>query len=497
MSRAEGSFYMLAAQERAPLQDHCGILAAFCPTGDIPFFNQTISGLKTLQTRGYDGAGLATLSSNGESFVHKGVGMIDKVFTNEVKRREIGREAKLWVAQTRYGTNGDYSPENVQPFHVNHHSGETFFVAHNGQFSSKQGAPPTELSDTYVFAKELETSEGKDMDERILSTLKNKNGAYSLIIGTKDSLHLIRDPRGIRPLVYGYIEGPNGAPMIVAASETVALERMGVNEFFEVMPGTMVTFSGDKKTITSLLTNKISLAKCIFENVYLKEGVSKADTPRSGEHAINFAPTVFAVRQKSGEILAREAPLTKDQVDFAIGIPGTGIPGGEAYARACGIPYFQAIIDKEKEDQRTFMSADVNLILEKVMKNFNFDQDALRGKRVVLIDDSIVRGNIMTGLVPLLKKQYGVTEVHLRILSPPIDKTCYLGISTRNQSELIAARQADINKIKEELGADSLVYLSGEGLAEAITGDRSMKGYCMGCMQGHKHPINEFGITIN
>ena len=349
------------------------------------------------------------------------------------------------------------------------------------------------------MAKELEKSVGQTWEERIVDTVRTKKGAFSLIIGTKDALYLIRDARGIRPLVYGQVMGENNTPIILAASETKALTEMGASEFSEVMPGTIIKFTNKKEPeIIKLEEANVEQASCIFENVYLGEGGSKSLNPREYSEAIDKASTILTTRQRAGEILAREAPLTKNDVDLAIGIPGTGIAGGEAYARICGIPYSKAITDKDKQDKRTFMSAQVDSILEKVLKHFNFNGRMLRGKRVVLIDDSIVRGNVTLGLVRLLKENYGVQEVHLRILSPPIDKICFLGINTRKQDELIAARNnGDVQKIQEEVGANSLAYLSGRGLIEAITGDSLTKGFCMGCMAGFKYPIDEFGKPTN
>ncbi len=490
--------------EKEPLQDHCGILAAYSFGGDIPYFHHVVNGLQLLQTRGQDGAGLLAFSADGEVHIHKGEGMVDEVFTPDVLRKEVDRKAKLWGAQTRYGTDGGYIAENVQPFKVNHRSGDAFFVAHNGQFSAKPGSSPTKFSDSYLFTKELEQSVGETWDERVVETIKKKNGAYSLIIGTVSSLYLIRDIMGIRPLSYGKINSQNGSVIVVAASETEALSRMGATRFYEVMPGTMVKFSDNdpqNETIIPLFPkqkkfiNGAHLATCVFENVYISDRQSRIHAPRKYPAEINAAPMIYTMRQKSGEILAREASLTINEVDLAIGVPGTGIDGGEAYARVCGIPYHQAITDKEKQkDQRTFISANIDTILEKVMNHFNFDENILAGKRVVLIDDSIVRGNVTLGLIRLLKERYGVKEVHLRILCPPIDKTCHLGVNTRNSNELIAARNNGIvYRIGKELGADSLAYLSGEGLLEAIVGNTFIKGFCMGCMAGFKYPVDKYG----
>lgn len=490
----------LIRDEKSPIQDHCGILAAFSLGGDVSVYNEMVSALSTLQTRGYDGAGMCALSSDGSIYTHKGEGLISDVFSSEVIREEMERRATLWVAQTRYGTKGGFIADNVQPFQVNHNSGDVFFVAHNGQFSSTPGQEPTELSDTYEFAKELEQSVGETWDERILNTIKKKNGAYSLIIGTAKALYLIRDPYGVRPLIYGEIKGDNGNSVIVAASETVALDKMGATNYREVMPGTIVKFSNDQDgIITRISEKKFPRRGCSFENIYVASGESLMLDFQEKPTDINQSPTVVAFRQKTGKILAREAPLTTKEVDFAIGIPGTGIPGGQTYARVCDLPYYQAITDKTPQnDQRTFMSANVDGILAKVMSHFNFDAQALRGKKVVLIDDSIVRGNVMLGLIRLLKEVYGVAEVHVRILSPPIDKRCYLGINTRKNDELIAAQnKGNVEEIRKKLGADSLAYLSGKGLREAMNDDSMVGNFCMACMVGYNNFIDEFGNIIN
>jgi amidophosphoribosyltransferase len=273
---------------------------------------------------------------------------------------------------------------------------------------------------------------------------------------------------------------------------------MGVTDYFELMPGTIAKIS-DKGLIILAKQHERQRALCIFENIYLQHGAGKAHMPRSSIRAVKRSPTIDDVRRRSGKILAREAPISLREVNMVIGVPGTGIEGGMTYARALDLPYFQAITDKSVSltEQRTFMTADIDSIYQKVLEHFCFDAQALHGRRVVLVDDSIVRGNITRGLIYLLKHYYGVIDVHLRIVSPPIDKACHLGVNTRSSKELIAARlNGDVERIRIELGAKSLAYLSAEGLREAITGDPKTRGFCMGCMAGHQPPVDINGNTV-
>lgn len=486
----------LPLTEKKPLWDHCGIVAAYS-SGDTQFFQTGVRGLAVLQTRGYDGAGFWAQDSGGRISQYKGVGMVNEVFSPDILQLFRNTSAKVWVYQVRYGTNGNFSPGNVQPLVATHAaSGQAFVVAHNGQFSKEKDISENGESDTVRFTKQLAQTNGPGWDERIVKILEQKKGAWSLVVGTRDALYLARDPYGFRPMVYGHAwdEGIRDYFWTVA-SETSSLEAMGVSDFFELMPGYIAKVS--KKGLEILAKTKArQQALCIFENIYIQHGAGKAHVPRSNSRKVNISPTVDEVRRMSGKILAREAPLTKYDVDMVIGVPGTGIEGGMRYARALNLPYFQAITDKSNSliEQRTFMTARIDSIYQKVLDHFNFDGQALNNRKVVLIDDSIVRGNITKGLVHLLKNEYGVTAVHIRILCPPIDKACHLGVNTRSREELIAARHANnVESIRGDLGADSLAYLSGAGLKEAITGDSKSRGFCMGCMAGYQYPIDAYG----
>lgn len=483
-------------EERKAIQDHCGIVAAYS-SDDIAFFQKGLMGLQVLQTRGYDGAGFWAQDAAGKTYHHKGSGMVREVFANGNGERFNKLAAKVWIYQVRYGTSGKYIYDNIQPIvSVHKGSGESFVIAHNGQFSRMSDDNTLKTSDTKLFSESLVRSQGDSWDDRIVSALAPMKGAWSLVIGTTEALYICRDAFGFRPLTYGHLmDGLTGQTTWVVASETGALDAMGIHEYFELLPGAIAKISDVGLRILAKIQQR-TRAYCIFENIYIQHGSGRAHLPRANARQINKSPTIDDVRRRSGKILAQEAPLTIDDVDMVIGVPGTGIEGGMSYARALDIPYFQAITDKASSltEQRTFMTANISSIYQKVLDHFSFDRQALAGRRVVLVDDSIVRGNISRGLVHLLKKMYGVISVHIRVVSPPIDKGCHLGINTRSPDELIAFQHGgDVKKICSSIGADSLVYLSSRGLKVALTGDPNAPGFCMGCMVGHTYPIDEFG----
>ncbi|MCX6794286.1 MAG: hypothetical protein NTY06_04260 [Candidatus Gottesmanbacteria bacterium] len=483
--------------DREPVIDHCGVVGLLS-IQPMELFMIGLAGLKALQTRGQDGAGFCALTSEGAIVNYKAEGMIRDVFSAKVVEKFRGTQARIFGYQTRYGTNGSFHPENTQPFGAQHElTGESFFVAHNGEFSTKPGDTDTQTSDTAKFVRTLARTPGDTWETRIREALSSVHGAWSLIIGTRDALFLSRDPRGIRPLSFGfYTHAATGVTVWAAASETAALRAMGVKTFYDVKPGEILRIDADgvhpHEGNNEISDADVRLAACTFEGIYIQDGYSLLHQPRIGRDT-ETVPTVDAFREACGRILAQEAPISPDEVDFAIGIPGTGITGGEAYAEALGIPYFQAITDHISDNNpRTFIMADLERILQAVLEHFDFDADALKGKRVVLIDDSIVRGNIMTGLVGLLKEKCGVLSTHIRVLCPMIDKGCHLGLNTRNQVQLIAFREEDdVGRIRQVLGADSLAYLSPDGLKRAF--GKKTDEYCYGCMVGHHPPIDRTG----
>jgi amidophosphoribosyltransferase len=486
-----------ARYERGPLLDHCGIVVMYCPTSDIIAFESGLSGLKQLQTRGYDGAGVWARTTGGDELCVKGEGTIGDVFHDNIRTQFSSAKASLWMFQVRYGTNGGFHSDNVQPFVRKFlESEEHFCVVHNGEFL---GYPEENESDTVRFADFLSRLRGANFDESLVKALRLQKGAWSLGVGTGDGLYLARDPYGIRPLVYGSYTNEAGNKVWAAASETSALQAMGVAKFFEVLPGQILKVNKQGVRVLTEHDRRVPLAACIFETVYIHAGESAAHAPRHDINTIQSASSTDDIRKKSGYILAREYPPPV-AADVVIGIPGTGIAGGMAYSEKLGIPYGQYIWDRTpQDDQRTFMSADVDGILQKVLNHFNFNVVKLRGKRIVLVDDSMVRGNIMKGLIKLLKETYGVLEVHVRILSPKIDKGCYLGVNTRRDDLLIARRhENNADDICYEIGANSLGYLSPSGLLEAVGADDYQEsGYCLGCMEGHVPPFDRNGVVYN
>lgn len=489
------TMFIEAYQDRDLLADHCGIVAAW-GMSDFSFFNTGLEGLHIMQTRGYDGAGFVSFNEKGDVTVYKGEGRISDVFPDSVVQMHDPTHARLWMYQVRYGTNGSFNRENVQPvLKADALSGELFVVAHNGQFAFEHD---TDESDTVRFTEALVQANHPSWDQRIVSTLSTLEGAWSLAIGTKEALYLARDPRGIRPLSYGWgWDNQSQQTICVAASETKALQKIGIRFYGEVLPGQVIRFGTEGMRVLQERTQVLTPALCIFENVYIMDGRSRVHRLRETTDSIQNDRTVDDVRRQCGIILARESPLTKDDVDLVIGIPGTGIQGGIAYAQALGLPYVQAIHDSEKQNRRTFMHADVSQIFSEVLTNFILDIDLLRDKRVCLVDDSLVRGNVMTGLISLLQKECGVHAAHVRILCPPIDKPCHLGINTRKADELIVSRMdGDLSRVQQTIGADSLVYLSPEGLREAMTGSPNAKGFCLGCMVGHEPPIDRVGNVL-
>lgn len=496
-------------REREPLQDHCGVVGILT-SHDAYLFDKGLTGIKRLQTRGYDGAGFVALREDGSVLLHKNQGTVMEVFPTTLSKKISTNNFFSAQFQVRYGTSGETIEDNVQPLIIRHdETGDLVVLVHNGQFSKKAGTGANYKSDTVQFFEKIRLVDGINWDERILNSLRNEGGAWSLVIHVNNSMYLARDPLGIRPLYFGcQIEGDQVTYM--AASETVALEAMGISQFQEVMPGQLLRFDkGEIDFEVFQIRESNGTANCIFEDVYTMDKDGRVFAPRNNPYEVRNSMTIEEMRARSGEILAQEAPLTLDDVDVVVGIPGTAIPGGMAYAKALGLPYEQLIEDRDtpEEEQRTFMHAEIDKIYRKIMEHFKFKAEGLRGKKIALVDDSLVRGNISTVLTKLLMEQYGVLAVHFRILSPPIDKPCHLGINTRNKSELIAARHKLHSKgylelvenIREEIGPVSLAYLSSSGLLKAIgfeNANRATAGFCMGCMYGHNHPVNEKGEVI-
>lgn len=509
----------LTALDKEPLQDHCGIVAIYSPHNEVAEYMAAYQGLNKLQTRGYDGAGLCFVL--GENFItYYDEGRISKALGIEAFRRFRRQPANLILTQTRYGTNGSSNKENLQPLVRETASGDKFAIVTNGQYCYEDC--PEGSSDTVKFADELATLDGNNWDEKILLMQNSKKGAWSTIIATKEAIYLMRDPYGIRPLCLGTkADNEVGSPVYFVASETAALSAMGVGEFVEVMPGSVLKISANGFEALQEGDPSGIQAPCAFENAYFANGKSALHVPRIDPLEINNAPSIAEFRKKSAQILAnRDDPDLLKSIDLVIGIPGTGIEGGRAFALASGLPYGQEIVDRKPQevDERTFMTTDIqsmkdDQLRQLIEKHFYIEGAPLEGAVIMLVDDSIVRGNISAKLIELLKKSveeggFGVAEVHFRALFPIVDKPCHLGISTRKKNELLAAKYVDeqrlakggltqehMNEIVEsmrvEIGADSLAFVTADDIHEAA----DTKNLCLGCTLGQHPPVNRQGVV--
>jgi len=428
----------------------------------------TFFGLYALQHRGQEAAGIAV--SDGHSIrMHKDVGLVSQVFTPNNLSPLQGHYS---IGHTRYSTTGSSTARNSQPFLI-----ETLYgpiaVAHNGNLVNatelrqnllKHGVGLSTSSDTEVITMMLAAAEGSNWNERLKNTMLKWTGAYSLVILTRDGVLAVRDPWGFRPLSVGLL--PTGG--WAAASESGALRTLGCEAIREVQPGEIIALSNNALSVSQALQPKPELARCIFEHIYF----SRPDSFWDGQ-------SVHHVRQNLGRELAKEC-LT--QGDVVIPVPDSSIPAAIGYAAQSGIPYNDGFI-KNRYIGRTFIQPTDSLRKQGVALKFNAIAENVIGKRVIMIDDSIVRGNTTGPLIQLLRVA-GAKEVHVRITCPPIIHPCFMGIDMGDYDNLIAHRMS-IEEMKAHFGCDSLHFLSHEGMMRAIG---RPDGYCTACFDGN-YPI--------
>ena len=446
--------------------EECGVLGIFAPNEDVA--RMAFFGLYALQHRGQEAAGLAV--SDGRTMRHhKDSGLVSQVFKPEILAPMRGDFA---IGHTRYSTTGSSAARNAQPFMI-----ETLFgpiaVAHNGNLTNsaelrqellQRGVGLQASSDTEVITLMLAGAEGSTWMERIHNLMPKWQGAFSLVILTLTGVFAVRDPWGFRPLSVGIL--PSGGS--ACASETGALRTLGCQAIREVQPGEIISLSNNALTVQQALPPKSPLARCTFEHIYF----SRPDSFWDGR-------SVHQVRQRLGVQLARESSVPADVV---IPVPDSSIPAAIGYAAETGIPYNDGFI-KNRYIGRTFIEPTDSLRRQGVALKFNVINENVLGKRVVMIDDSIVRGNTTGPLVRLLRES-GAREVHVRITCPPIAHPCFMGVDMGTYEELIAHRMR-VEEICELVEADSLVYLSLEGMMHAIG---RQEGYCNACFTG-KYPL--------
>jgi amidophosphoribosyltransferase len=452
--------------------DECGVLALSTPHGDgvaqLAFF-----GLFALQHRGQEAAGIA-VSDGKRTRLHKEAGLVANVFSAEALKPLTGYHA---IGHTRYSTTGSNAERNIQPFLVETMHGP-LSVAHNGNLVNattlrdellNRGFGLTATSDTEVFTLMLAAAGGSTWQERIERTLPAWKGAFSLVILAADQIIAVRDPWGFRPLSVGRL--PHGGHAV--ASETCALSTLGCVDIEEIKPGEMVTLRGAEIERQQVLAPKANGARCTFEFVYFSRPDSVWDNK-----------SVHHVRQQLGVELSKESLVDADVV---IPVPDSSIPAAIGFANESGLPFNDGLI-KNRYIGRTFIEPTQDIRERGVALKFNALTENLEGKRVIMIDDSLVRGTTAGPLVKLVRDA-GATEVHLRITCPPITHACHFGVDMGHDDDLMAAHKT-VEEIREHIGADSLAFLSLDGMMRAVANRESGQddGYCNACFTG-EYPI--------
>ena len=440
--------------------DECGIVGLYAPQRDVA--RHTFFALYALQHRGQEAAGI--VSCDGRiAHVHKGMGLVSQVFNEDNLHHLRG---DLAIGHTRYSTTGSSKLRNTQPYILETLDGP-LAIGHNGNLINapqlrrellERGVGLQTSTDSEVIIHLLAGAGGPDWLTRIRILMAKIEGAYSLVILTKDAIYGVRDPWGLRPLVLGKLEDG-----YVVASESCAFATIGAKMVREIQPGEIVRLDANGYKITQGAPAQ-NLAFCTFEQIYF----ARPDSVLNGK-------LVHQTRQKLGGQLAMEAPV---DADIVVPVPDSGTPHAIGYAQMSGIPYSEGLI-KSRYIGRTFIQPTDELRKVGVAMKFNPLPDNLAGRRVVLVDDSIVRGNTSGPLVQMLRDA-GACEVHVRVACPPIKFPCFMGVDMASQSELIAANLT-IAEICAHIGADSLAYLSLPGLMKAL---KAENGYCNACFTG-------------
>jgi amidophosphoribosyltransferase len=448
-------------------QEECGLIGVFAPNEDVA--RMAYFGLFALQHRGQEAAGIA-VSDGTTMSMHKDIGLIAQVFNQNDLEKLKGKYA---IGHTRYSTTGSSSIRNAQPFMIETLHGP-LAVGHNGNLVNsadlrqrllEEGVGLSASSDSEVLTMMLARAQGTTWEVRIQACMQDWKGAYSLVILTRDGVFAARDPWGVRPLSVGLL--PSGG--YAAASETGALRTLGCRAIREVKPGEIVSLRNGALVVTQAIKPAGSLARCVFEMIYF----SRPD-------AVWDERSIHQVRQNLGRELAREYP---SEADVVIPVPDSSIPAAIGYSAESGIPYNDGFI-KNRYVGRTFIEPTDSLRKRGVALKINVINENVLGKRVILIDDSIVRGNTIGPITKLLRDA-GAEEVHVRITCPPITSPCFMGVDMGTCDDLIAHKRT-VEEICEFVKADSLHYLSLDGMMCAVG---RTEGYCQACFTGN-YPLD-------
>ncbi len=442
----------------------CGVFGIF---GHKEAANLTYLGLHALQHRGQESAGI--VASDGQRLkAYRAMGLVADVFTVPVIDTLSGRSA---IGHVRYSTAGGSHMRNAQPMHVSFAGGQ-LAVAHNGNLVNAEvqrralegeGAIFQSDSDTEIVIHHIARSKADSLEGRVVDAMRQVDGAFSMLFLSEKKLIAVRDAVGFRPLVLGRV-----ADAFAIASETTALDLIEAEFLRELEPGEMVVID-ENGLKSSFPLEKRGPARCVFELVYFARPDSTV-----------FGQSVFEVRKRLGQRLAREHPV---EADVVIAVPDSGVPAAVGYAKESGLPYDVGLI-RSHYVGRTFIEPQQSIRHFGVKLKLAPVRSTLEGKRVVVVDDSIVRGTTSRKIVKMLKSA-GAKEVHLRISSPPTAWPCFYGIDTPSRQELIAASHTT-DEIARYVTADSLAYLSMAGLT-AAAGDPEGRSYCTACFSG-KYP---------
>jgi amidophosphoribosyltransferase len=463
--------------------DQCGVFAIF---GHPEAANLTYLGLHALQHRGQESAGIVT--SDGEQlFAHRAMGLVQDAFTQDQLSRLPGR---LAIGHVRYSTAGGSHIKNAQPIAVDYAAG-SLAVCHNGNLTNaeelrseleEKGSIFQSDTDTEVFVHLVAVSKEVSVEDRIAHALSRVNGAYSLLFLTETTIVAVRDPMGIRPLCLGVLRDDRES--YVVASEPCAFDLIGAQYLRDVEPGEMVILdAGGVRSVRPQAGARPPQRMCVFEYVYF----ARPDSTLEGR-------SVYEVRRAFGRALARELPV---EADVVVPVPDSGVPAAIGFAAECDLPFDMGLL-RSHYVGRTFIEPQQSIRHFGVRLKLSTVEPVIRGKRVVVVDDSIVRGTTSRKIVKMVRDA-GAREVHMRISSPPTQWPCYYGIDTPTRRELIASSHS-VDEIARYITADSLGYLSLEGMLAAMGGDAAL---CHACFSGqyaipftpaHKRQLRLVGV---
>jgi amidophosphoribosyltransferase len=460
-------------------RDECGVFGLYAPSHEVS--RLSYFALYALQHRGQESAGIAAADRGGNIITRRELGLVSQVFSENDLRTLAG---ELAIGHVRYSTTGSNAWENSQPVHRsegNDGSRRELALAHNGNLINavelhdelvERGISFSSTSDSEIIAALIATHPADDVEDAIADVIPRLRGAFSTVVMTKDRVVAFRDPHGLRPLVLGALqpasEDPEGAVRYCVASESCAFDIIGAELLRDVQPGEMITLADGPPRSRSVSPDERK-AFCIFEYIYF----ARPDS-RMNEQTLQVA------RGRMGEILWREAPV---EADVVIAVPDSGNAAARGLARASGLPQDDGFV-KNRYVARTFIQPGQELRKHGLRLKFNPLPGVVAGKRLVVVDDSIVRGNTTRQIVQMLRDA-GAAEVHMRISAPPIKHPCHYGIDMSSREEMIAHGRT-VEEVAQELGCDSLHYLSLEGVYEAVGATRAT--HCDACFTG-EYPL--------